>query len=248
MQLLAKRMDITALESVISDTYDYLNKKPFTESIVQTPCKPDINLTNYGLHFCWSQRQRMPWVPCDICEQGNCIKASTSSGTQDVVTSFADTVSLDFKISHEPDVDGYTVLMGATCEATNLLKLFPMQRRSKVKTTMRLLKTKLHDLGGKFRHIKTDNDSVLTCHSFKEFLLEDPLQLLTMPLCPPHHHECNGRQEARWRMLKSIATKAIAQLSLVIGDEASKYWSHAYLWAMQVMNQRKYKRAKLDFY
>ena len=49
-------------------------------------------------------------------------------------------------------------------------------------------------------------------------------------------------------MLKSIAKHAIAQLSLVIGDEARKYWSHAYLWAMQVMNRRKYKRAKSDFY
>jgi len=49
-------------------------------------------------------------------------------------------------------------------------------------------------------------------------------------------------------MLKSLATKAIAQLSLIIGDSASKYWSHAYLWAKQVMNRRKYKRANSDFY
>ena len=50
MQLLAKRMDITALESVISDTYDFLNRELFAESIVQTPCKPDINLTHHKLY------------------------------------------------------------------------------------------------------------------------------------------------------------------------------------------------------
>ena len=129
MQLLAKSMDLNALDSIMTDVENFLNC---------VPLDPIVNLSDYELHCAaghsgkeLSHAMGIPYPnKCDICEQGNRIKASTSSGSQNVVTQFGDTVSVDFKISHQPDVDGYTVLMGATCEAQNWQELFQMEKRS----------------------------------------------------------------------------------------------------------------------
>ena len=69
-----------------------------------------------------------------------------------------------------------------------------------------------------------------------------------MQLCPPPHHAYSGRQESRWRLRKSIATKAMAQLALIIGDAALKFWCDAYVFAGDVINRRQFKRHGTDHF
>ena len=106
----------------------------------------------------------------------------------------------------------------------------------------------IRDKGGCFSHIITDNDSVLISQAFREFLLEDPKQLLSMELCPPYHHDFSGRAESRFAMAKPMVSKDLAQLKLVIGDDAVKYWAEAYEHAFDVINRTYFKRHGSDVY
>ena len=236
---LGRSMDLSSVDSWLVNIKEYLH-----------PFKPHCCLSNSERHKGCGHPGRevsavmgLPYPKhCVLCEQGNCTKASGSSGVMPRVTQYGHTQHLDFKISATPGDENVTVLMGATDDATNFQEIYPMTRRSEVLHVMRQLKADIQHRGGVLKHIHTDNDSVFTSQAFNEFLLEDPQQLLTMSLCPPHHHEYNGRQESRWRMAKPIATKAMAQLGLVLGDKALKYWDYAYIHAKDVLNRRHFKR------
>ena len=236
---LGRSMDLSSVDSWLVNIKEYLH-----------PFKPHCCLSNSERHKGCGHPGRevsavmgLPYPKhCALCEQGNCTKASGSSGVMPRVTQYGHTQHLDFKISATPGDENVTVLMGATDDATNFQEVYPMTRRSEVLHVMRQLKADIQHRGGVLKHIHTDNDSVFTSQAFNEFLLEDPQQLLTMSLCPPHHHEYNGRQESRWRMAKPIATKAMAQLGLVLGDKALKYWDYAYIHAKDVLNRRHFKR------
>ena len=89
---------------------------------------------------------------------------------------------------------------------------------------------------------------MITARSFRNYLVEDPKHLLTLSLCPPHHHNYNGRIEVRWKVLKAMAVKAMAQLAVHIRDDAEQYWDLAYVWANSVLNNRMYKPHGSDTY
>ena len=247
--LIGRSMDAAAVTNIMRDLSVYLS----TYTDLESPFSCLANATMHEAHGHpgpeLSAAMGLPHPKhCDFCEQGNRKKASTTSGVKPRCTNFGQKMHVDFKISSNPDYNDCTVLMGATCESTNWQETFPMVKRSEVQQVMRQLKANIRDLGGTIQTIVTDNDSVLTSKDFQEFLVEDPTQLLTMQLCPPHHHEYSGRQESRWRLRKSIATKAMAQLALVIGDDAEKFWCDAYIFAGDVMNRRKFKRHGAEEY
>ena len=232
-------MDLRSVDSWLANINDYLQ-----------PMAPHCLLSNSerhkGMGHIGKELSAVMGIPypkwCGFCEQGNRIKASGSSDVMPGVTQYGRSQHIDFKISSTPGDNNVTVLMGATDKATNFQEIYPMTKRSEVLHVMRQLNADIQHRGGVLKHIHTDNDSVFTSTAFNEFLLEDPQQLLTMSLCPPHHHEYNGRQESRWRMTKPIATKAMAQLGLVLGDAALKYWDYAYLHAKDVINRRHFRR------
>ena len=178
-----------------------------------------------------------------MCEEGNRKKASTSKGAKGKIGTYGSNQHVDFKISNIAGTDDVLVLMGSTDECTNEIMLYPMERRSEVLQQARQLKVDIRDRGGTLQHIHTDNDSVLVSKAFREFLLEDPAQLLSVSFCPPHHHGYNGTAESCWNKLKPMACKFIATLALVIGHErAVTFWPHAYLAAADVINRRPFKR------
>ena len=192
----------------------------------------------------------IPWPKdCGLCLDGNRTKASTSSGVKPLSTVFGQTIHLDFKISGNPDIDGSTTILGATCEASNWEEIYDMKRRKDVKLAVRRLKADIRDLGGTIEKFVLDNDSVFVSKEFQDFLVEDPAQLITADLCPPYHHEYHGRQESRWKMLRSLAIKGMANLEKKIGRmKARKYWTHAYKWAKEVLNRRKFKRSSTGYF
>jgi hypothetical protein len=251
--LLGRSMDRHVISSILLDLESYLSSFNSCLSVVD---RAHSCLASDMLHEAFGHAGKelsaAMGIPhpkqCDFCDQGNRKKAGTSCGVKSRNANFGQVCHVDFKISSNPDYNDCTVLMGATCDGTNWQETYPMVKRSEVQQVMRRLKADIRDLGGKMQTIITDNDSVLTSRDFQDFLVEDPTQLLTMQLCPPHHHEYSGRQESRWRLRKSIATKAMAQLALVIGDDALKFWCDAYVFAGDVMNRRKFKRHGTDHF
>ena len=249
--LIGRSMDRKSVISILEDVSRYLLPMPDHVIPPVISCLSTMEMHEATGHP-GKQLSSAMGIPhpshCEFCEQGNRKKASSTAGIKPLSINFGQRMHVDFKISSISDCDGCTVMMGATCEHTNWQETYPMQQRSEVLHVMRKLKADIASLGGHIQTIVTDNDSVFTSKQFQQFLVEDPSHLMTMSLCPSHHHEYAGRQESRWRLLKSIATKGIARLALVIGDDAEKYWSHAYSFAKEVMNRRKFKRHGSDVY
>jgi hypothetical protein len=255
-------MDVRVASQLIEDCARYLQPVRLATGVVPVEkCLPEVPvvhsmLSERAIHESFghpgkevSKVQVIPYPDhCDICEMGNRTKAPQTSGVIPRGVSFGNTIHVDFKISSTPSSDKVTVLCGAVDDATNYGWVVPMEMRSEVLRSMREIRADIRLLGGELKHIHTDNDSVITARSFRNYLVEDPEHLMTLSLCPPHHHQYNGRIEVRWKVLKAMAVKAMAQLAEHIGDDAEKYWDLAYVWANSVLNNRMYKPHGSDAY
>ena len=207
--------------------------------------------TDYDIHCAYGHRgeeqsaaNNIPWVKdCRVCTGGNCTKAPVSKGVRKRETKFGKKINLDFKISSVPGTNHSTVLLGASDDATGFGWTHSLTDRTECEHYLRKIRADIRRKGGELEIIHTDNDSVITSKSFDRFLVEDPAHLMTLSLVPAYHHEFNP-QEAKFRVQKEMATKAIYALGENFEDptDAYKYYNKAYEYTTEVLNCLKYKR------
>ena len=190
---LARSMDGAHLDSWIVDAKDYLMQVEEDKCVHlnSIPAFMSNSQLHKGMGHLGRQKSAAMGIPhpkyCGICELGNRKKAGTSKGVKGRSSIYGHSQHIDFKISFIPGTKKAVALMCATDDANNEVEVYPMKKRREVNHFMRQLKVDIRDKGGCFSHIITDNDSVLISQAFREFLLEDPKQLLSMELCPPYH-------------------------------------------------------------